>query len=109
MTRVSELNDCCRDERCGELAARVFGGLGLKSRDVLAAMTEGPTRRKGREPGREPCRPDHEGAWAAAEVSLSEALADPIVMSLMAADGVDPAALETNLAELAVKLARRRA
>jgi len=103
-------NDCCRDERCDQLAAKVFGALGLKSRDVLAAMTDpGPARRTGRraEPRREACWPD--GVWTAAEVSLSDALADPIVVSLMAADGVDPAALETSLAELAVTLARRRA
>jgi hypothetical protein len=95
---LNGLNDCCRDERCDRLAAEVFGGQGLTSRDVLATAT----RRKGQESRRDPC-------WPAAEVSLGEALSDPIVMSLMAADRVDPAALAESFHTLARVLAGRHA
>jgi len=36
-----------------------------------------------------------------AEPTLSDALADPVVRAMMAADGVDPQALETTLRKLA--------
>ncbi len=42
------------------------------------------------------------------EMSLDELLADPIVLDLMAADNVDPAALRAALREVANQLARRR-
>jgi hypothetical protein len=35
------------------------------------------------------------------EPTLSDALADPVVRAMMAADGVDPQALETTLRKLA--------
>jgi hypothetical protein len=40
-------------------------------------------------------------------VGLSEALADPIVIALMAADSVDPKCLEQLLQHIAARLARR--
>jgi hypothetical protein len=42
------------------------------------------------------------------EPSLAEALADPLVQRLMAADRVDPRALARNLGALAEKLRARR-
>ncbi len=38
------------------------------------------------------------------DISLSEALADPLIRAVMAADGVDPARLMTELAEAARRL-----
>lgn len=42
------------------------------------------------------------------EPSLSDALSDPIIRTIMSADHVNPQALETNLREMAVKVARAR-
>ena len=39
-------------------------------------------------------------------MSLHEALADPLIRAVMAADGVDPARLAADLAETARRLAR---
>lgn len=41
------------------------------------------------------------------EPRLLDALSDPIVQALMAADGVDPEALHANLRQTATKVARR--
>ncbi len=38
------------------------------------------------------------------DMSLSEALADPLIRAVMAADGIDPARLKTELAETARRL-----
>ena len=114
MTRVSDARteDTCHDR----LAARVFGSLGLASVNVLAALARDRSLR--RTAGRHTdgwddlCRPTAGEAVAmafGAEVSLREALSDPIVVSLMAADRVDPTELEESLEVLAKKLARRRA
>jgi hypothetical protein len=40
------------------------------------------------------------------DMSLSEALADPLIRAVMAADRVDPARLATELGETARRLAR---
>jgi hypothetical protein len=40
------------------------------------------------------------------EMSLAEALADPLIRTLMAADGVDPARLAGELAETARRVTR---
>ena len=40
------------------------------------------------------------------ELSLREALSDPLIQAVMAADGVDPARLAAELGETAGKLAR---
>ena len=49
----------------------------------------------------------HAPAATGLPVGLSEALADPIVQALMAADGVDPKGLEELLQQTAARLARR--
>ena len=67
------------------------------------------------EPGRDGFEPslDHAAAGVAAVAAtglpggVSEALSDPIVKALMAADGVDPKGLEELLRRTAVRLARR--
>jgi hypothetical protein len=41
------------------------------------------------------------------ELSLTEVLSDPLVMEVMASDGVDPRELEAALAEIAVDVRRR--
>ena len=41
------------------------------------------------------------------EPRLLDALSDPIVQAVMAADGVDPEALHANLRQTAIKVARR--
>ncbi len=38
------------------------------------------------------------------DMSLAEALADPLIRAVMAADGIDPARLKTELAETARRL-----
>jgi hypothetical protein len=43
------------------------------------------------------------------ESNLSQTLADPLIRSVMAADGVDPHELEQCLTAIARTLARRRA
>ena len=40
------------------------------------------------------------------DMSLHEALADPLIRAVMAADGVDPARLAADLAETGRRLAR---
>ncbi len=40
------------------------------------------------------------------DMSLSEALADPLIRAVMAADGVDPARLEAELTETARRFGR---
>ena len=69
------------------------------------------------EPGIDGCTasPDHACEWVA-EVSttglprgVSEALADPIVQALMAADRVDPKGVEELLRRVAARLASGRA
>jgi hypothetical protein len=40
------------------------------------------------------------------EMSLAEALSDPLIRAVMAADGVDPARLAVELGETARRLAR---
>ena len=61
----------------------------------------------------EPCSDDsetslsHASAATGLPVGLSEALADPIVIALMAADSVDPKGLEQLLQHIAARLARR--
>ena len=42
------------------------------------------------------------------ELNLSQTLSDPLIRSVMAADGVDPHELETRLSEIARTLAGRR-
>lgn len=42
------------------------------------------------------------------EPSLLDALSDPIIRAIMAADRVDPAALATSLRETAVRVAAHR-
>ena len=42
----------------------------------------------------------------APDMSLAEALSDPLIRAVMAADGVDPARLEIELGETAQHLAR---
>ena len=49
----------------------------------------------------------HASAATGLPVGLSEALADPIVIALMAADSVDPKGLEQLLQHIAARLARR--
>lgn len=109
------MTDHLRDERCRDrLAARVAGGLGLVSMNVLAAWANdfsragrrAAARRAGAGAGR--CRGEGRVTInSVPEVSIGEALSDPIVRTLMAADRVDPAELEASLDELATKLARR--
>jgi hypothetical protein len=41
------------------------------------------------------------------EPSLTEVLSDPLVLEVMASDGVDPRELEAALAEIAVDIRRR--
>jgi hypothetical protein len=41
------------------------------------------------------------------EPSLTEALSDPVIQALMAADAVDPAALNTLLREIALRVEAR--
>ena len=41
------------------------------------------------------------------DMSLAEALADPLIRAVMAADGVDPARLAAELAETARRFPRR--
>ncbi len=103
----------CRDETCRDrLAARVIGGLGLAGMNVLAAVA-GDFSRAGRRMADQPSASGRAERRVMishiAEVSLSEALSDPIVRSLMAADRVDPTELEACLDKLATKLKRRRA
>jgi hypothetical protein len=43
-----------------------------------------------------------------AEPTLDEVLSDPMVMEVMASDGVDPTELETALVEIAGDIRRRR-
>lgn len=43
------------------------------------------------------------------EPSLSDALSDPIIQTIMTADHVDPQALEASLRETAQRVGRRRA
>jgi hypothetical protein len=45
------------------------------------------------------------GAWQRSEPPLGEALADPVVRTMMRADHVDPKDLERNLRAMARKLA----
>jgi hypothetical protein len=45
------------------------------------------------------------GAWQRSEPPLGEALADPVVVTLMRADRVDPQELERKLRAMARKLA----
>lgn len=45
------------------------------------------------------------GAWQRSEPPLGEALADPVVRTMMRADHVDPQDLERNLRAMARKLA----
>lgn len=45
------------------------------------------------------------GAWMRSEPPLGEALADPVVRTMMRADHVDPRDLERNLRAMARKLA----
>ena len=61
------------------------------------------------EPGSHDSEASFSHASAATElpVGLSEALADPIVLALMAADRVDPKGLEQLLQHIAARLARR--
>jgi len=40
------------------------------------------------------------------DMSLTEALSDPLIRAVMAADGVDPARLEAELGETALRIAR---
>ena len=42
------------------------------------------------------------------ESNLSEALSDPLIRAVMAADGVDPRELETGLRDIARQLDSRR-
>jgi len=118
MTRISDVTGGARgEERCSDrVAACVFGGLGLPAPDTLAAMAErfsrarpvaDPSPARGLQPDDCPPAGRRSRIRPAPEVSLSEALSDPIVVSLMAADGVDPAELEANLARVAQKLAAR--
>src|SRR6201987_3333607 len=61
----------------------------------------------------EPCSDDSEASLShalaapALPIGLFEALADPIVIALMAADSVDPKGLEQLLQHMAARLARR--
>lgn len=41
------------------------------------------------------------------ELALQDALSDPVIRAVMDADGVDPAALEADLSEIAETLRRR--
>jgi hypothetical protein len=43
-----------------------------------------------------------------AEPTLDEVLSDPMVMEVMASDGVDPAELETALVEIATDIRTRK-
>jgi hypothetical protein len=119
MNRASDaMTGCCAEERSTDrLAACVLGWFGMPGADGLAvqagdfARPRRPTAHRRADAGRDQYRPVPDGPMAFAsipEVGLDEALSDPIVRSLMAADGVDPGELETELGELRKTLARQR-
>jgi hypothetical protein len=47
-------------------------------------------------------------SWCHREPSITEMLSDTIVVAMMAADGVDPVALEAQLRDVAATTAARR-
>ncbi len=49
------------------------------------------------------------GGWRGGEPSLTDALSDPLIRVMMAADRVDPVELEADLRELGQTLRRRDA
>jgi hypothetical protein len=48
-------------------------------------------------------------SWCTREPSIAEMLSDSIVIAMMAADGVDPLALEVQLRRMAIATAAREA
>jgi hypothetical protein len=48
-------------------------------------------------------------SWCHREPSITEMLSDAIVVAMMAADGVDPVALEAQLRDMATATAARQA
>ena len=102
---------CCQVSRDDRLAARVFGGIGRAGLSGLAALAEACSSPRGlhAQADSDPGRSRRLIHAVPPEVSLGEALSDPIVRAVMAADRVDPAELEESLDALAKKLARPRA
>jgi len=54
---------------------------------------------------RDPSREEHSMRTAIEELTMSNALSDPLIRALMAADNVDPVKLETMLRRIAKRAA----